>query len=156
MLCSTSMSPARSLVLRTSSRSTSLSRLIASRFMPCFLRSSSSAGVLPMKVEVGGITASEMPARLGLNRSPNSRSRELSLRKLFCAKSSAAWRAPIAPITLPTQIRLSAGGASRDSLPVLSASSSGAPCSASASPIDMPTKGLSAVTVSSNTSPSMP
>ena len=28
-----------------------------------------------MKREVGGTTASEMPARLGLNRSPNSRSR---------------------------------------------------------------------------------
>ena len=109
-----------------------------------------------MKLEVGGTTASEMPARLGLNRSPKSRRRVLMRRNWFCAKSATCARAPIAPSTLPTQMRASAGGARRDSLPVLSASSSGAPCTASASPSDMPTSGLSALTVSSNTSPSMP
>ena len=54
------------------------------------------------------------------------------------------------------ELRASAGGARRDSLPDLRASTSGAPCSASASPSDMPTSGLSAPTVSSYTSPSMP
>ena len=50
-------------------------------------------------------------------------------RNWFCAKSATCARAPMAPSTLPTQMRASAGGARRDSLPVLSASSSGAPCS---------------------------
>ena len=90
-----------------------------------------------------------MPARLGLNRSPKLRRRELRRRKWFCAKSPTCCFGPIAPSTLPTQMRASAGGASRDSSPVFSASSSGASCSASASPSDMPTSGLSAVTVSS-------
>jgi hypothetical protein len=62
---------------------------------------------------------------------------------------------PITPSTLPTQMRMSAGGAGASS-PVCSASISGASCRASASPSDMPTSGLSVVTVSSNTSPSMP
>ena len=110
-----------------------------------------------MKREVGGTTASEMPARLGLNRSPNSRRRALMRRKLFWAKSATSCFGPITPSTLPTQMRVFAGGASRESsLPVLSASSNGAPCFVSASPSDMPTSGLSAPTVSSYTSPSMP
>ncbi|KAG1182225.1 hypothetical protein G6F35_015662 [Rhizopus arrhizus] len=58
--------------------------------------------------------------------------------------------------TLPTQMRISAGGARRVSLPVFRASSSGASCRFSASPRVMPTSGLSALTTSSNTSPSMP
>ena len=77
-------------------------------------------------------------------------------RNWFCAKSLICWRGPIAPSTLPTQMRISAGGARRVSLPVFRASSSGASCKVSASPRVMPTSGLSAVTTSSNTSPSMP
>ena len=156
MLCSTSMSPARSAVSRRFSRITVLSRLIASRLMPYWRRSCSSAAVLPMNLEVGGITASEMPARLGLNRSAKLRSREFIRRNWFCAKSATCCRGPIAPITLPTQMRASGGGARRASLPVCRASSSGALCSASASPKVMPTSGLSALTTSSCTSPAMP
>ena len=156
MLWKTSMSPARSATERTSSRITCLSRLIASRLIPACWRRRSSRAVLPMKREVGGTTASEMPARAGLNRSPRLRSREDMRRKWFWAKSWTCWRGPITPSTLPTQMRMSAGGASRVSLPDLSASSSGASCIDSASATDMPTSGLSALTASSNTSPSMP
>ena len=53
-------------------------------------------------------------------------------------------------------LRMSAGGASRVSLPVFSASSRGASNRFSTSPTVMPTSGLSVVTASSNTSPSMP
>ena len=102
-----------------------------------------------MKVEVGGMTASEMPARLGLNRSANSRSRVPMRRKRLLEKSAISSRWPITPSTLPTQMRASPGGARRDSLPVFSARISGASCSTSASASDMPTSGLSAVTVSS-------
>ena len=156
MLWNTSMSPARSGRLRTSSRITCLSRLIASRLMPSCWRRRSSLALLPIRREVGGTTASEMPARAGLNRSPRWRRREDMRRNWFWAKSATCWRGPITPSTLPTQIRMSAGGASRVSLPALSASSNGASCSDSASATVMPTSGLSALTISSNTSPSMP
>ena len=60
------------------------------------------------------------------------------------------------PSTVPTQINWSAGGANRASLPFLIARIGGAPGSNSASITLMPTSGLSAVTVSSTTSPSSP
>ena len=102
-----------------------------------------------MNFDVGGITASAMPARLGLNRSPKWRRRVLMRRNRFCAKSATCCLGPITPSTLPTQMRVSAGGARRDSFSDFSASSIGAWWMASASANVMPTSGLSAVTVSS-------
>jgi hypothetical protein len=106
--------------------------------------------------EFGGITTSEMPARDGLNMSAKLRSRGDTLHNWLFANSLTSSRRPSTPSTLPTQIIWSTGGASRASLPFLSARISGAPRSCSASPTLMPTSALSAVTVSSITSPSMP
>ena len=50
--------------------------------------SAARPAVLPMNCDVGGTTASEMPARLGLNRSPKLRRRVLMRSMLFCAKSA--------------------------------------------------------------------
>src|SRR6185437_12266818 len=107
--------------------------------MPKRLRRRSSPTVCLMKRETGGITTSEMPARVGLNSSSSWRMRVESRHSWLLAKRLSCSRGPSTPSTEPTQITWSAGGAMRASLPLLIARISGASCNCSASPMLMPT-----------------
>jgi hypothetical protein len=150
------MSPARIAVLRTSSRSTCLSRLIASRLSPCCLRRRSCACGLADEAggrrhhrfgNAGAAGIEQVAERTQPRRDPQ----EVVLREvgdLLLRPHRAEHAADPDPrIGRWRQAGLVAG---------LQARNSGAPCSDSASPRLMPTSGLSAVTVSSCTSPSMP
>src|SRR5690242_4932731 len=89
-----------------------------------------------MNFDCGGITTSEIPARVGLNMSASAWMRLPGRHCIACANSLTSGREPSTPSTVPTQIIWSEGGARRDSLPFLIARISGAFSSVSASPID--------------------
>jgi hypothetical protein len=70
-------------------------------------------------------------------------------RKRFCAKSATWFARPITPSTLPTQMRASPGGTKPRFVAGFQGQNQRRVVQASASPSDMPTSGLSALTVNS-------